>query len=585
MIIGCLVIIFSVGIGPFTQQAIKSVPCNALATSNSSVQVAQTNSYVIYPRIAAGMFDLELESKAAILQGLANPGGEESAFTADCNTGNCSFPSYKGVTHSSIGFCKKCVDVTSWLYEERIPEKLTTSSGAYQEQAKATFNLVLPFFNKTSRGKPTILTVGGQSAPTSGNYTELGWASLPSYFLNITAYENYFPRELEGLVNGAKFDDSFITAMKASVLNTRMLTLTSDQCTFRETRKNDPEGSISQSITCKHPNMKASSYWDTFNAVATTCTFYPCVKEYHAIVNDTMFTETLIRDTPIPIAPGQEDSGTAFPDHQMYNEHCVIDGRPVTLDDASSISVDSRDLNTTLIGGKNVSVPHQCFFEVQGIYLRALTQFLGETLDGGCAMPSTSYFRAGSPKDWTTATCDGWWLKSMYNKGNATFKSIDANMEAVAVAITNKMRRQGSGWDGSPAYAMGTMSRATVCTQFDWIWLSFPVALLGLATSMLLITIFKTLFDAQQVPVWKSSALPLLFTGNGSGIVGASNNIKGVEQQTRESIVRLESRDGSWAFSDERTGVVGQGSMATGRDQSFVSGATSRVVSHISLEK
>jgi hypothetical protein len=225
MIVGRLVIIFSVGIGPFTQQAVKSVPCNvALATRNSSVQVAQTNSYVIYPRIAAGMFDLELETKAAILQGLANPDGKESAFTVDCNTGNCSFPSHNGVTHSSIGFCKKCVDVTSWLYEVRIPEEPTT--GDAQQQSKEVFNLVLPFFNETSQGKPTMISVGGQSAPASGNFTDLGWTSLPSYFLNITAYENYFPRELEWLVNGSKLDDSFISAMKASVLNTRMLTST-----------------------------------------------------------------------------------------------------------------------------------------------------------------------------------------------------------------------------------------------------------------------------------------------------------------------------------------------------------------------
>jgi hypothetical protein len=583
MIVGCLVIIFSVGIGPFTQQAVKSVPCNvALATRNSSVQVAQTNSYVIYPRIAAGMFDLELETKAAILQGLANPDGEESAFTVDCNTGNCSFPSHNGVTHSSIGFCKKCVDVTSWLYEVRIPEEPTT--GDAQQQSKEVFNLVLPFFNETSQGKPTMLSVGGQSAPASGNFTDLGWTSLPSYFLNITAYENYFPRELEWLVNGSKLDDSFISAMKASVLNTRMLTLTSDQCTFSQTPTNDSEGSFSQSITCKHPSIKASSYWDTFNAVATTCTFYPCVKDYHAVVNDTVFTETLIRDTPIPIAPGL-DSGIAFPDHQMYNEHCVVDGQPVTLDNASSISADGRNLNTTLIGGTNVSVPHQCFFEVKGNHLRALSKFLAEALDGGCTMPSTSYFRVGSPKDWTTATCDGWWLKSMYNKGNATFKSIDANMEAVAVAITNKMRRQGSGWDGTPAYALGTMSRATVCTHFDWVWLSFPIALLVLTASMLLITIIKTLCDAQQVPIWKSSALPLLFTGNGSGVVGASKNIEGIEQQTGQAIVRLESRDGSWAFSDVRTDVVSQRPMATGRDQPFLLDAKSRVVSSTSLQK
>jgi len=71
--------------------------------------------------------------------------------------------------------------------------------------------------------------------------------------------------------------------------------------------------------------------------------------------------------------------------------------------------------------------------------------------------------------------CDkAWWLKSLFNDGNATFNTIDANMEAVAVAMTNELRRTGSAWDGTPSYVLGNVSRATVYTRFDWKWLSFP---------------------------------------------------------------------------------------------------------------
>lgn len=101
--VGCLVIIFSVGIGPFTQQAVKTVPCNvAFTATSSSIQVANTNLFVNYSRTKPGYYDLDLESKAAILQSLANPSGNRSSLTADCSTGNCTFPSYGGVAHSSI---------------------------------------------------------------------------------------------------------------------------------------------------------------------------------------------------------------------------------------------------------------------------------------------------------------------------------------------------------------------------------------------------------------------------------------------------------------------------------------------------
>ncbi|KAF1933598.1 uncharacterized protein M421DRAFT_984 [Didymella exigua CBS 183.55] len=82
-------------------------------------------------------------------------------------------------------------------------------------------------------------------------------------------------------------------------------------------------------------------------------------------------------------------------------------------------------------------------------------------------------FKAGfvigaEPHTWRTADCkDAWWLRSLYNDGNATFNSIDANMEAVAVAMTNELRRTGSAWDRNPLYVQGGVSQATVCMRFD----------------------------------------------------------------------------------------------------------------------
>lgn len=84
-------------------------------------------------------------------------------------------------------------------------------------------------------------------------------------------------------------------------------------------------------------------------------------------------------------------------------------------------------------------------------------------------------------------------------QGLRFFLLINQNLEAVATAITNVTRSQGTASDGlSKATVQGTAYRTTVCTQFDWAWLAFPVALLFLTIALLAIMALKTMFDEQR---------------------------------------------------------------------------------------
>lgn len=64
-----------------------------------------------------------------------------------------------------------------------------------------------------------------------------------------------------------------------------------------------------------------------------------------------------------------------------------------------------------------------------------------------------------------TATADSWWLQELFNNGNATFESVDSSIDAIATAVTNKIRTFGSNWDGSQDFATGFSTRTTICTQ------------------------------------------------------------------------------------------------------------------------
>jgi len=60
---------------------------------------------------------------------------------------------------------------------------------------------------------------------------------------------------------------------------------------------------------------------------------------------------------------------------------------------------------------------------------------------------------------------DFWWLHNIYNSWNATFASISATMENVALAITDSARA-----DQYPIviHVYGIVWESTICTEFDW---------------------------------------------------------------------------------------------------------------------
>jgi len=108
------VVALSFVVGPFMQQAIKTEICpRFLPNVNSSIPVSSYYQGQWY-RIAAGMWEINVDMKGSMIQGLTNPRSHDLAVQAFCPTGNCSFPDYgTGVTHASLGMCSSCNDRTA----------------------------------------------------------------------------------------------------------------------------------------------------------------------------------------------------------------------------------------------------------------------------------------------------------------------------------------------------------------------------------------------------------------------------------------------------------------------------------------
>jgi hypothetical protein len=94
-----------------------------------------------------------------------------------------------------------------------------------------------------------------------------------------------------------------------------------------------------------------------------------------------------------------------------------------------------------------------------------------ETLFGNCILSGGSNDFPGCEKDYDSLVCELPYIKGLVNKGNASFQSIDYNMQSIATAITSEMRKQGTDYskrnDPEPIYTKGTVMQTTVCTEFD----------------------------------------------------------------------------------------------------------------------
>ncbi|KAI4644106.1 uncharacterized protein J4E78_009690 [Alternaria triticimaculans] len=108
--------------------------------------------------------------------------------------------------------------------------------------------------------------------------------------------------------------------------------------------------------------------------------------------------------------------------------------------------------------------------------------------------------------------------------GNATFQSIDRNMESIAVTITNAMRTQGSGLNMSLPYE------------------PIPIFAKGIV------------MQTTEIPAWKSSVLPLLLTGNQVGAVASAIDIDKTKANTNNLVVSLAHLERGWEFVVESHG-------------------------------
>jgi hypothetical protein len=214
-------------------------------------------------RIDVPHWEMDMDTKVAIMDGLANPNTIRSRITPECSTDKCSLPVHNGVTHSSVGMCSKCVNIAPWVSEvQKVRQYQNGTSGDLYDAYMQC--LVLP----SGRG------IGGAHSPMG----------KPDHIIDVSGSGTVFRDSTDPFTDLLleAFDNSFTQVLRASILNFSAITFTNDNCDFL-----GPNERLS--FKCSNHAFNATfPFLDYLDAAATACSLDPCVRDYHGSVNGTV---------------------------------------------------------------------------------------------------------------------------------------------------------------------------------------------------------------------------------------------------------------------------------------------------------
>lgn len=420
--------------------------------------------------------------------------------TVDCPGGNCTFQAFNGVTHSSLGMCTKCVDIS---------------------------DLITPWEPEQDKPRPKIFRPGEHDAASPSHQKAQRCEDDTDMALTVVSG---MPMEWALPVTASHPD--FQAALASSFANVSFLSYT-----------RDPQ------------------YTKGF--VNVICTVYPCVHDFHGEVRDGVLKEDVVSVTAMKVnwTRPQHDNIGSSDVYDFGASHikmpCAVDGQLYDWNNVSSCSDKSGVLEVPSPSdpAKTVTIPKQCAYLIGHDYGFEMNQYYRNTMSGMCSCwvedNQTFTHCQGFSQDDTNlcvstpcrANMSPFLLEPFFNATYASFESIAALMERIANATTVRLRLFGKDSAAIPSMGYkdadltsygqllsgqvyGRVIESGVCYRIDWMWLIFPCALVLLSSLCLFIIVWEShTMRKNNLPVWKANVLPLLF----HGIIGRDNGSHGFQ--------------------------------------------------------
>lgn len=458
-------LLISAAIGPFTQQSIELYACQRpLHNISATIPTAKyLNASLIVGRETLDDRYPNLNIMAAALDGLVGSSDASKTLPFDCPTGDCDFDPY-----SSLAFCSSCADITSRVRQEWGPN--------YYEPEVYSWNYTVydrlgPHCQLTFEdiGGHPRLTPNGQTGESTTNLVMCpgGWSS--------------------------------------SALSFTVMSTTREDCS-----DDHQDGNRGGSGCGRYPHQ-LPSLANTTDLVAMNCTLQLCVGDYTGRVRKGVLSETMTSSIPSSV---YADEPSMF---KILKLPCLVDSKPYDLSNIIKVpSISGRNFTIVSHDGKNLMAPLECVFATNKSAPLAIGLFLQVGLfktQMGNPHPGVSCSLNSIEE---SSYCDPWYAEPIFRGGRPTAATITADMNRIAVAISNQMRAVGSNsYMNASGVAMGTVIQTTVCVRVDWPWLLFPAALMLLTVVLLVAVIIKARRsqNSDGQPVWKSSAVAAFFHG------------------------------------------------------------------------
>ncbi|KAI1069966.1 hypothetical protein LB507_007939 [Fusarium sp. FIESC RH6] len=481
-IVAAIVIILSPAIAPFSQQAVKTIPCSREVPGSASLPVSHyaprldksIESAVFARTISTGMM-------ASMINGLVNPKGKDVDVQTACSSGNCTFTeNSKGVTHASVAICRSCLDTTEFIKVN------VTKSGRYE-----TTNWTLP-------NKQWLEPLGGDSI-LSASTGDVDWA-------------------LDDV------DSEFSELTKASIANLTVLSFSMKAC----------KNITRYGAECPQDRLTAHLPEDQrwFNPVSITCALYPCMKEYHAKVKQGRLIEKVVDEIPLSKPDPSQDPLFLNNKRNAVQSPCLLGDEEYTFDN-SSRGFEEREGWTGFQHDKiNYTVPDACLYQMGLDYMVALIDYMRDTMFNGYCVPAVM-------ADPLAACGQRWWLRPLHNE---TYDGLNKAIDDFTTAMTNSIRSEARSQDRDNV--TGIVNEMAICTVFDWRWVLLPAALMAVTLALLIYAVFHS-YTHKEMPVWKTSILPLLFYGpNVTNDMTRETDLDGLQREAAKIKVEFQNDDG-----------------------------------------
>jgi hypothetical protein len=475
-LIAAVVLVVSFLVGPFVQQASRTMPCTfSVPNLNASLPYAH---YVPRQRGFMGSVNANFgtpkpDVTVAILSSVTAPDGVENRISPSCSTGNCTFdhtdrigtpPGYladQRTTHSTVAMCDTCIDVSPLV--SRTKETNTTT----------LYTLPWNRFNVSwARG-------GTQNVVIIKPTRDLSWLG------------DLLTSEIRAMSRWAYVNATYLAV--------------------------------------NHNNTAAT---------AVTCILYPCLRTFTASITNNQLLEEEVSSEVMEIEKTEAayfDSTSALNAESNWGQHyvtvknpCQVGGQVYDITQNTPSSANATSLSLYNFTGllqptyRTISVPGTCIYRHQSQFVMSIsTIFNEEMFDGLCSSRGRNCRKPESNERGTLSNLGVVAVLNQLTKGDPSYSNVTSWFNSFADAMTNRFRFQ----YGAARYnatdvnlpmgeVKGLAWRTELCVSAHRDWLALPICLTAITTLLMLWTIGSNWRERRTRPVWKESLLPLLFYGH-----------------------------------------------------------------------